>query len=411
MMLLRSARPWLCLQLWFFVIALAIPSAGFAQDTPQYRKLRLRLVNNVLARDGITDEAVLAAVRNVPRHAFVRRSQRPMAYFDQALPIGFQQTISPPYIVSYMTQTIEPKPTDRVLEIGTGSGYQAAVLAEIVEHVYTIEIVEPLGKAAAQRLKSLGYDNVTAKVGDGYLGWEEHAPFDKIIVTCSPEDVPKPLIEQLREGGKMIIPLGERHQQVFYLFEKKEGELVKQQLIPTLFVPMTGQAESERAVKPDPLHPQVNNGSFELDENEDEAADSWHYQRQNQRLSGGAAHGKWYMQFKNDTPGRGAQILQGFAVDGRQVRKLDIRLWVQLQRARPGKRNYDQPSLQIYFYDKSRKTIGDAVIGPWTGDFSWKEQHETITVPRHATEAIIRLGLNGGVGLMDVDDVRILAVE
>ena len=139
-----------------------------------------------------------------------------------ALPIGEQQTISPPFIVAYMTQEIDPQPTDRVLEIGTGSGYQAAMLSPLVKEVYTIEIVEPLGKRAARTLKRLGYKNVFAKVGDGYLGWPEAAPFDKIIVTCSPEKVPQPLVDQLKDGGLMIVPVGERYQQNLYLFRKHE---------------------------------------------------------------------------------------------------------------------------------------------------------------------------------------------
>src|SRR5262249_14529648 len=165
-----------------------------------------------LAREGITNKAVLDALREVPRHAFVDPLDHHRAYIDQALPIGHKQTISPPFIVAYMTQAIDPQPGDRVLEIGTGSGYQAAVLAHLVRDVHTIEIVEPLGKEAAARLKQLGYANVHVRVGDGYKGWPEAAPFDKILVTCSPEAVPQPLVEQLREGGKMIVPLGQRYQ-------------------------------------------------------------------------------------------------------------------------------------------------------------------------------------------------------
>jgi len=385
----------------------AMPLRGVAKDTPAFRQLRLKMVKNVVARDGITDEAVLSAIRAVPRHEFVRPSLQKLAYFDQALPIGFKQTISPPFVVSYMTQTIEPKPTDRVLEIGTGSGYQAAVLAEIVDHVYTIEIVESLGKSAARRLKRLGYDNVTAKVGDGYQGWEEYAPFEKIIVTCSPEDVPQKLIDQLRDGGKMIIPLGERHQQVFYLFEKQEGKLVKQQLIPTLFVPMTGKAEDQRQVQPDPLHPRIVNGGFEAADDENGRAEGWHYQRQNQRISVQAPEGKAYMQFQNDTPGRGSQILQGFAVDGSAVARLDISLFVRLDAGRKGPLQYELPAIYVYFYNQSRQVVGDAIVGPWTGTFPWKEVRETVKVPRHATEAIMRVGLNGGLGTLCVDDIRI----
>ncbi len=395
------------------VIALSLSIVGgaglsaWAQDTPAFRQARLRMVKNVIERDGISDEKVLEAMRTVLRHEFVRTSLRKYAYFDQSLPIGFKQTISPPFVVAYMTQTIEPQPTDRVLEIGTGSGYQAAVLAEIVDHVYSIEIVESLGESAARRLKKLGYDNVTTKVGDGYQGWEEYAPFDKIIVTCSPEDVPQKLIEQLRDGGKLLIPLGERHQQVFYLFEKEEGKLAKQQLIPTLFVPMTGKAEDSRRVKPDPSQPSIVNGGFELDENDDDRADGWHYQRQNERIAGPAPEGAAYMQFRNDARGRGSQILQGFAVDGNLVSHLDVSLSVRVEDGRPGKLQFEVPSLQIYFYDRSRQVIGDAVVGPWTGSFPWKEIRETVKVPRHTKEAIMRIGLNGGLGTLDVDDVRI----
>ena len=150
-----------------------------------------------------------------------------------------------------------------MLEIGTGSGYQAAVLSPLVKDVYSIEIVESLGKHAAQTLKRLKYTNVHTKIGDGYLGWPEHAPFDKIIVTCSPEKVPQALVDQLKEGGRMIVPVGERYQQVLYLFKKKDGKLINEALRPTLFVPMTGTAEDEREIKPDPLHPKLVNGGFE----------------------------------------------------------------------------------------------------------------------------------------------------
>src|SRR5262249_51631785 len=156
----------------------------------------------------------------VPRHLFVPADKRSGAYQDWIIPMGHKQTVSPPYIVGYMTQTLDPAPEDRVLEIGTGSGYQAAVLSKIVKEVYTIEIIEPLGKEAEKRLRNLRYKNVKVKIGDGYQGWAEHAPFDKIIVTCSPENVPQPLVDQLRDGGRMLIPLGERYQQAFYLYEK-----------------------------------------------------------------------------------------------------------------------------------------------------------------------------------------------
>jgi protein-L-isoaspartate(D-aspartate) O-methyltransferase len=160
-----------------------------------------------------------------------------------ALPIGEKQTISGPFVVAYMTERLEPRPTDRVLEIGTGSGYQAAVLSPLVKTVYSIEINKPLGEKAARILTRLGYRNVVTKIGDGFQGWPEHAPFDKIIVTCSPEEIPKPLVEQLAEGGRMVIPVGERYDQMLVLLTKRDGEMVRESLVPSLFVPMTGAAE------------------------------------------------------------------------------------------------------------------------------------------------------------------------
>ncbi len=206
---------------------------------------------------------VLKAMARIPRAEFVTKEFREYAYQDAALPIGDGQTISAPFIVAYMTETLDPQPTDRVLEIGTGSGYQAAVLSCLVSEVYSIEIVKNLGRRAAETLKKLEYDNVFVRVGDGYQGWPEAAPFDKIIVTCSPEDVPQPLLDQLKEGGKLIIPVGERYQQYFVLCEKKDGKIERKELIPICFVPMTGEAEESRADVPDPTKPSVVGGGFE----------------------------------------------------------------------------------------------------------------------------------------------------
>ena len=162
----------------------------------------------MVARDvvaaGVTHPRVITALRRTPRHEFVPLAERRLAYFDMALPIGEQQTISPPFVVATMTAQLDPQPNDKVLEIGTGSGYQAAILAGVVGEVYTIEIHEPLARTATQTLSRLGYKNVHVKIGDGFQGWPEHAPFDKIIVTCSPEKVPQPLVDQLREGGRMV---------------------------------------------------------------------------------------------------------------------------------------------------------------------------------------------------------------
>jgi protein-L-isoaspartate(D-aspartate) O-methyltransferase len=192
----------------------------------------------------------------VPRHEFVPTAERARAYQDHALPIGNGQTISQPYIVAFMTQALEPRPTDRVLEIGTGCGYQAAVLSPLVREVYTIEIIEPLARRAAADLKRLGCTNVQVRAGDGYLGWPEAAPFDAIIVTCAPEHVPQPLLDELREGGRMIIPVGSRGRRAGVVSAHQEGGRAERQaVLPVRFVPMTGRATKERGPGRGPAAP------------------------------------------------------------------------------------------------------------------------------------------------------------
>lgn len=195
--------------------------------------------NQLMARD-ITHKATLEAMSRVERQLFVPPSRRQSAYEDGPLPIGYGQTISQPYIVAYMTQLIQPKPGDKVLEIGSGSGYQAAILAEIIDSVYTIEIIPELGNQAKSLLKRLNYNNIELKIADGYHGWPEHAPFDAIVVTAASEHIPPPLIEQLKEGGKMIIPVGSPFLvQNLVLVEKKHGKIKTTSLMAVRFVPFT----------------------------------------------------------------------------------------------------------------------------------------------------------------------------
>jgi protein-L-isoaspartate(D-aspartate) O-methyltransferase len=220
------------------------PSRAPAEETLRgvpADELRDRLINE-LEREGITDEKTLAAMRKTPRHEFIPEEYRNAAYDNRPVPIGFEQTISQPYIVGYMTQLLQLKGGEKVLEIGTGSGYQAAVLAEIAGEVYTIEILEPLALRAEETLKRLGYDNVKVKVGDGYKGWPEHAPFDAIIVTAAPDHIPQPLVEQLKEGGRMVIPVGSFYQRIILMTKDSTG-VAQQTDIPVRFVPMTGEAQ------------------------------------------------------------------------------------------------------------------------------------------------------------------------
>ncbi len=394
---------------WIVVIGLLGGLCADAADD-KFQDERAKMVHEALVREGITNKRVIESMGQVPRHEFVPGPQQKQAYVDVALPIGYQQTISPPFVVGYMTETLDPQPGDKVLEIGTGSGYQAAVLSGLVKEVYSIEIVGPLGREAEKRLKKLKYDNVFCKVGDGYLGWPERAPFDKIIVTCSPEKVPQPLVDQLREGGRLLIPLGERYQQVFYLYEKQGGQLKQTKLIPTLFVPMTGKSEDLREVKPDPANPKILNGSFEKDENKDDRADNWHHQRQMERIKDDSRDGDYVAEFQNEEPGRIAQVLQGLAIDGRKVASVNVSLDLKIEAVQAGPTVQDRPSLIIHFYDSVRRPMGDAMLGPYLRRQDWERVGRKIEIPKDAREAIVRIGLNGATGKMWVDNVKLTFV-
>jgi protein-L-isoaspartate(D-aspartate) O-methyltransferase len=383
------------------------------QTRAEFEQRRRKLVEEVLAPAGIKDERVLSAMRETPRHEFVPLDLRAKAYFDMGLPIGNQQTISSPLIVSQMTQALKPVATDKVLEIGTGSGYQAAVLSPLVKEVYSIEIVEPLGRKAKQVLDRLGYKNVHTKVGDGYLGWPEHAPFDKIIVTCSPEKVPQPLVDQLADGGLMAIPVGERYSQTLYLFTKKGDKLEKEALLPTLFVPMTGKAEIERQVKPDPANPRLINGSFEEEPEfkADGGQPGWYYERLVTRQSDSTApDGMHYVEFKNSEPGLDGHLLQGFAADGRQVTRLEVSGWVKTENVAAGLYPDQIPCIAITLYDDQRRQLEPIFIGPFRGTSAWHEERKTFVVPREAREGIFRIGLFGATGTACFDKLEIRKV-
>lgn len=213
------------------------------QNDDAYHLNRQKMVSEQIKARGVADERVLNVMQTVPRHLFVHPNQIAFAYEDHPLPIGYDQTISQPYIVAYMTEKVAVKSTDQVLEIGTGSGYQAAVLSLLADKVFSIEIVEPLCTQAEQRLKQLGYANVQVRCGDGYLGWPEYAPFDVIMLTASPAEIPEPLLQQLAPGGRMILPLGSHYQELVLIERHQDGQLSRKNLIPVRFVPMTGQAD------------------------------------------------------------------------------------------------------------------------------------------------------------------------
>ncbi len=210
-----------------------------------FKAMREKMVESQIKARGVKDPRVLSALLKVERHRFVPEEYLGSAYSDQPLPIGEGQTISQPYIVALMTELLELKGNEKVLEIGTGSGYQAAVLAELAKEVYTIEIIEPLASTARNRLLELGYRNIKVKAGDGYLGWPEAAPFDAIIITCAPDHIPEPLVEQLKEGGRMVLPVG-AHAQELKKIVKRSGKIETTDIIPVVFVPMTGDAVKKK---------------------------------------------------------------------------------------------------------------------------------------------------------------------
>jgi len=397
--------------IWSAVIALvscSLISTADARDP--YEAARNELVETAIVANGVKDPRVIASIRNTPRHEFVASNQRQQAYYDMALPIGEDQTISSPFIVAYMTESLKPKPSDKVLEIGTGSGYQAAVLSPLVKQVFSIEIKEPLGRKAARTLKRLNYDNVHTKVGDGYLGWPQYAPFDKIIVTCSPENVPKPLVDQLKEGGLMVIPVGERYQQTLVLFTKKNGKLEAEPLRPTLFVPMTGEAEARRRVKPDPANPRLENGDFEEKLSENGTVPGWYYQRQLELVEdSGSPGGTQCLKLSNQDPGRFALVLQGLALDGRQVQRLKINGWVKTEGMGLGPDRTLAPMIVITFYDEQRRDLGKAAVGPFIGSLDWHEVGKIVNVPPATREALFRVTNFGAVGTMYVDNLSVEA--
>ena len=216
-----------------------------AAERDEQSARRMNMVDHQIRARGIRDPRVLEVMRKVPRHEFVPAGQTANAYDDNPLPIGLGQTISQPYIVAYMTEQLQVTPQSKVLEIGTGSGYQAAVLGELAKDVYSIEIVAELARRSAETLERLGYKNVYVKAGDGYRGWPEQAPFDRIIVTAAPDHVPQPLVDQLAVGGRLVIPVGDYYQQMLILTKTPRG-VVEEKTIDVVFVPMTGEAQRKK---------------------------------------------------------------------------------------------------------------------------------------------------------------------
>jgi protein-L-isoaspartate(D-aspartate) O-methyltransferase len=233
--------------IFFIVLTQCTDGKRGSESNPKgdLKAMREKMVETQIKARGVKDPRVLSALLKVERHRFVPEEHLNSAYSDQPLPIGEGQTISQPYIVALMTELLELKGEEKVLEIGTGSGYQAAILGELAKEVYTIEIIESLASMAKKRLSEFGYQNIKVKAGDGYLGWPEAAPFDAIIITAAPDHIPKPLIEQLKEGGRMVVPVGTYTQELKKII-KRSGKIETTDIIPVVFVPMTGEGVKQK---------------------------------------------------------------------------------------------------------------------------------------------------------------------
>jgi protein-L-isoaspartate(D-aspartate) O-methyltransferase len=398
-----------CMLLLVVAGVAGLPERAMGQRKDEWRAKCNEMVELYVSSAGVKDKRVLDAMRNTPRQEFMPANVQNQAYQDAGVPIGESQTISSPFIVAYMTESIDPQPTDKVLEIGTGSGYQAAILSPLVAEVYSIEIVETLGKRAARVLKRLNYDNVTTKIGDGFLGWEEHAPFDKIIVTCSPEKVPKPLVDQLKEGGLMVIPVGERYQQTLFLLRKKDGKLEAESLRPTLFVPMTGSAEDLREVQPDPEHPVLLNGDFEVDQAEQGFIKGWYYERLlTWETDDLAPSGKHFITFKNEDPGRAAHLMQAIALTGEKIAAVKFSAAVKYSNIIEGPERNSLPVVALSFYDADRRDLGTEILGPFRGSKDrWQRLESEVRVPQKTRDVILRIGMFGATGTASFDDIEL----
>ncbi|MDR3182828.1 MAG: protein-L-isoaspartate(D-aspartate) O-methyltransferase [Planctomycetaceae bacterium] len=406
-------------RLFLCFLIVSANAAGIAAENKQFpviKSAELMVDNLILPQGGITNAAVIDAMKRIPRHQFISAQNQKQAYWDQAIAIGEGQTISPPYIVAFMTQQLETKPADKVLEIGTGSGYQAAVLSLLVKEVYSIEIIESLGKQAETRLDWLGFHNVHVRIGDGYKGWKEVAPFDSIIVTCSPDSIPQPLIEQLKEGGRMIIPVGERYQQAFYLCRKINGQLQKERLQQVLFVPMTGEA-SERTTANTDGKPRLTNGNFnEL--NDDGTPVGWHYVRnaavvepQSPQPAVRFVRKKPERVDGNPVPAAVTQMLQGFALDGQKVKKLRIEYALRGEDVVAWQGAVMTPTALLSLFDENRKQAALIPLGRCTGTFDWRLVSQDIAVPPKSREAVLLLGLPVASGQVEIRSVKISAAE
>lgn len=388
----------------------ALSPAAWSQpvgNEQTYDQAREHMARVELPQGGIHNKDVLDAMAAVPRELFLPLKKRRLAYLNMALPIGEGQYTPPPFVIASLTEQLDPQPNDKILEVGTGCGYHSAVLSRLAAEVYTVEIFPELAKDARRTFKRLKYKNTHVKIGDGFEGWPEHAPYDRMLVKCSPESVPAPLIKQLKDGGRMVIPVGEHFQQTLYVFEKQRGKLVPVTLQPTLFVPMEGKAEFLRKRK-DPPVPQIVGGSFEKLLGQTRQPEGWFYLHQarvvDDRL---APAGQKALLFENAIPGQASMALQGFALDGRKVRVLQVDFAVKVEGVTRGQTLNQLPKLKVSFFDEKREPLEVRQVGGWFLSFDWTRDSARFAVPEQARSALLQIGLFGATGKCWFDDIRV----
>lgn len=405
----RSLRFVLCMLLLAIGSIAQAPALHAQSNAQNIANARRRMVAEEIQPHGIQDARLLDAMREVPREQFLPLNKRSVAYLNIAITFGEGHVMLPPLVTAHMIEQLEPKYSDKVLVVGTGTGYSSALLSRITNKVYTVEIDRATAATAEETFKRVKYDNISLKVGDGFEGWKEHAPFQKIIVECSPENVPQPLLEQLDEGGLLLIPIGVDFDQTMHLYKKVNGELSSISAWPTLLVPMKGRAEELKSSSDQPRVPAINNGGFEeLLEGTKDVPVGWSYLRQGRVIEDNLSpEGKRCLQFTNETPGNAAMALQAFPVDGKTTSEITLSFRVMGKEIRPGQTRQQLPRVEVTFFDEKRRPVGGDWVGGWYMNFDWVKKDRRFTVPRLAKFAIVQLTMEGATGEIRFDDIRL----
>ena len=398
------------LSIYIVPLLLVSPQPAAAQSgMRELLEARRLMVQEEIAAQGIENERLLEAMREVPREQFIPLYKRNLAYLNLAVTYGDGQVILPPLVTAHLIEQLDPQKNDKVLVIGAGSGYSSALLSRMCREVYAVEIDRNVAATAEETLNRLKYTNVKLRVGDGFEGWQEHAPYQRIIVECSPDSVPKPLVEQLAEGGVLLVPVGTEFDQTMHLCKKVNGELTTVSLWPTLLLPMKGKAEEFRSQSEKLRTPSILNGGFEeiVPKTTDVPA-SWAYVRQGRVITDSTCpEGKYSLSFINVTPVVAATALQAFPVDGKSISELTLACKIWGKEIRPGQNRQELPRVEVRFFDEKRRFVGGEWMGGWNMTFNWLPKEHVFSVPRTAKFALLRIGLGGATGEIRFDDFRL----